>query len=370
MKSARIVIFPADPLKAPVCMTIGDKSTGPGWRKLHPGDGEEDQDLWTVLVVPGIEVTARWLHLPTRSEKQALAAARMQMEDELALETEALHLALGPLEKDGYRLVVTVSHEQMRAWIDRAQLYGLKPDILIPDHLGLPEPANGETVAAQMADGVAIVRGPRLAFSCDNDLLPVLLQDRKVMRCNQAAVEGMITEGVFTPALNLLQGEYAVRRHGPFTNRNLIRLAILAGLLLASPVLMHIGQAIHLYMSAQRLQGESAAAAASVMGSKAPVQDPVSSLQGRLRQLDMVSGGPAGRIALFYAAVEVTGDVQLESLTVASDGTLQASLRHAAAADIDKLVAALGRNGIEMRKESSREDAGLMVSDVRLVARP
>jgi len=350
-------------------MTIGDKGTIPGWRKLHPGDGGEDLDQWTVLIVPGIEVTARWLHLPTRSEKQALAAARMQMEDELALETEAVHLALGPLEKDGYRLTVAVSHQQMQAWTNSAQLHGLKPDVLIPDHLALPEPENDETVAGQVADGVAIARGPRLAFCCDSDLLPVLLKDRQATQCNQAEIEGMITEGALRPAVNLLQGVYAVRRHGRFTSRNLIRLATLAGLLLMSPVLMQIGHAIQLHMSAQRLQDESAAAAASAMGSEAPVQDPVAALQGRLRQLDMVSGGLAGRMALLYTELEATGEVQIESLTVASDGILQASLRHAAAADVDKLTAALSRKGIEVRKESSREDAGLMVSDVRLGAR-
>jgi len=369
MKTARIVIYPSDPQKALVCTTIGEPRTMPGWRKLHPGDAESS-DLWTVMVVPGIEVTARWLHLPTRSEKQALAAARMQMEDELALGTQALHLALGPLEQDGFRLVVSVSREQMQAWLDGARQHGLEPDLLIPDHLTLPEPADAQTLAAQMPDGVAIVRGPRLAFCCDSDLLPMLLKDVTATSTSQPALERMITQGALAPPVNLLQGEFGVRRRGGFLTGNRVRLAVMAGLLLISPVLIQIGQAVHLHISAQRLKAESAVAAASVLPAGAAVQNPVQALQDRFRQLDLTSSGPAGRIALLFSTLEAAGGIQLESLTVMSDGMLQVSLRHPVAEDIDKLGIALAGNGIEMRKVSSREDSGVMVSDVRLGGRP
>lgn len=369
MKSARIVIYPSDPQKALVCTTIGEPGTMPGWRKLHPGDAESS-DLWTVMVVPGIEVTARWLHLPTRSEKQALAAARMQMEDELALGTQALHLALGPLEQDGFRLVVSVSREQMQAWIDGARQHGLEPDVLIPDHLTLPEPADAQTLAAQMPDEVAIVRGPRLAFCCDSDLLPVLLKDVAPTTASPPQLERMITQGALTPPVNLLQGEFAVRRRGPFLAGNRLRLGVLAGLLLISPVVMQIGQAVHLQISAQQLKAQSAAAAASVLPAGTVVQNPVQALQDRFRQMDLASGGPAGRIARLFSTLEAADGVQLESLTVASDGMLQASLRHPMAQDIEKLGVALRGTGIEMRKVSSRDESGVMVTDVTMGGRP
>ncbi len=341
----------------------------PGWRKLHPGDAKSS-DLWTVMVVPGIEVTARWLHLPTRSEKQALAAARMQMEDELALGAQALHLALGPLEQDGFRLVVSVSREQMQVWIDSARQHGLEPDVLIPDHLTLPEPVDGQTLAALMPDWVAIVRGPRLAFCCDSDLLPVLLKDVAPTTASPPQLERMITQGALTPPVNLLQGEFAVRRRGGFLTGNRLRLAVLAGLLLISPVLIQIGQAVHLHISAERLKAQSAAAAASVLPAGAAVQNPVQALQDRFRQLDLAAGGPARRIARLFSTLEAAGGVQIESLTVASDGVLQASLRHPMAQDIEKLGVALRGNGIEMRKVSSRDESGVMVTDVALGGSP
>ncbi len=369
MKRARIVIYPSDPQKALVCTTIGEPGTMPGWRKLHPGDAGSS-DLWTVMVVPGIEVTARWLHLPTRSEKQALAAARMQMEDELALGSQALHLALGPLEQDGFRLAVSVSREQMQAWVDGARQHGLEPDVLIPDHLTLPEPADAQTLAAQMPDGIAIVRGPRLAFCCDSDLLPMLLKDVAATTASPPVLERMITQGALAPPINLLQGDFAARRRGPFLAGTGMRLMVLAGLLLISPVVMQIGQAVHLHILAQRLKAQSVAEAASVLPAGAAVQNPVQALQDRFRQLDLASGGPAGRIALFFSTLEAAGDIQLESLTVASDGMLQVSLRHPRAQDIEKLDVALRGNGIEMRKVSSRDESGVMVTDVTLGGRP
>jgi hypothetical protein len=107
-----------------------------------------------------------------------------------------------------------------------------------------------------------------------------------------------------------------------------------------------------------------------VLPAGAAVQNPVQALQDRFRQLDLTSGGPAGRIALLFSTLEAAGGIQLESLTVMSDGMLQVSLRHPVAEDIDKLGVALAGNGIEMRKASSREDSGVMVSDVRLGGRP
>src|SRR5690606_29158603 len=108
---------------------------------------------------------------------------------------------------------------------------------------------------------------------------------------------------------------------GRLLGRNRIRTMLLAGLLLATPVLMNLGQALQLHISAQRLRTESAAVAASVlpkgMAQGTFAQDPLPVLQERLRQLDLASGGgPAGRIAKFFSALESLADIQLEGLTV------------------------------------------------------
>src|SRR5690606_23287476 len=142
------------------------------------------------------------------------------------------------------------------------------------------------------------------------------------------------------PSVNLLQGDFAVRRQGRWLERGPVRLALLAGLLLASPVLITLGQALQLYVSAQGLRVESAAQAASVLPREASggasARDPVPALREQLRQRDLASGGgPVGQVAALFSALESMADIQLEGLTVTADGALRVSLRHATAADLD-----------------------------------
>src|SRR5688572_20361081 len=124
MKTMRIVILPQEPQRPPLCLTVDEDGTA-AWRKLHADDTAQSPQTWTALVVPGIEAAARWLHLPTRNAGQALAAARLQWEDEVALGSDGLHLSLGPMEEDGYRLVVAVSRERMRDWLEEARQLGV-----------------------------------------------------------------------------------------------------------------------------------------------------------------------------------------------------------------------------------------------------
>jgi general secretion pathway protein L len=368
MKTMRIVILSQEPQKAPLCLTL-DEDGAAAWRKLHADDVAERRPVWTALVVPGIEAAARWLHLPTRNAGQALAAARLQWEDEVALDVEDLHLALGPLEEDGHRLVVAVSRQRMQDWLEEARQHGIDPGLVIPDHLALAWQAHGvaedgEVLAAWTPEGVVIVRGRRLAFACDNDMLPVLLADRPVKNCDPAIAAGLMAEGLRDPAVNLLQGEFAPRRKDE--DSKWIRIAILAGLLLLSPVLLRLGEALDLHFAAGRLRAETLAAAQEAI----PIGtggDALAGLAQRARQLDLASGGgPAGRIAHFYAALEDAADVQLEDLRLTPDGGLAASLRHTSPGELEALAAALRRGGLAMTVESSRPDGGRHVSEIRL----
>jgi len=364
MNTMRIVILPQEPGKAPLCLTVDDSGTS-AWRKLHPDEAPDNGT--TALVVPGIEASARWLHLPTRQAAQALAAARLQWEDESALSDEALHLALGPLEEDGHRLAVAVARERMQVWLEEARAFGVEPDLVIPDHLALPEPLDGETQAARMPDGTAIVRGPRLAFACEIDMLPALLGERKVTSLDPALAARLMAQAVRHPAINLLQGAFAARRSEWHRDRRVLRIAILAGLLLLSPLLLRLGEGVHLHFAAQGLRSDSIAAAAQI----APGNDPVAALAERARRVELATGGgPAGAMTQLLAALEASADLQLEGMTVAHDGAVTASLRHASPAELDALAASLRSKGVVMAVAASRPDAGRTVSDIRLGGTP
>lgn len=367
MKTMRVVILSQEPQRAPLCLTVNEDGAA-AWCKLHAGDALEIGQAWTVLVVPGIEAVVRWQHLPTRNVGQALAAARLQWEDEVALGADGLHLALGALEEDGHRLVVAVSQERMQAWLEEARQHGVEPDLVIPDHLALPEPDDGDVLAAWTQEGGAIVRGRRLAFACENDMLPALLGDRPVKNCDPAGAARLMADSLRDPAVNLLQGEFAPRRQAG--DGRLVRIAILAGLLLLSPVLLRLGEALDLHFSAGRLRSETLAAAQQAVSAGAG-GDPIAALAQRARQLDLTSsGGPAGRIAHFYAALESRADIQLESLRLTQDGGFAMSLRHSSPAELESLAAALRPVGLSLAVEGTRPDGGRSVSEVRVGGAP
>jgi general secretion pathway protein L len=360
MNIMRIVILPQEQGKAPLCLTMDDSGTT-AWRRLHPGEAWDGGP--TTLVVPGIEVSARWLHLPTRHAAQALAAARLQWDDESALPSEALHLALGPLEEDGHRLAVAVARERLQSWLEDARQAGVVPDLVIPDHLALPEPLDGETQAARMPDGTAIVRGPRLAFACEIDMLPALLGERPVKSLDPTLAARLMAQAVRHPAINLLQGAFAARRSEWHRDRRMLRIAILAGLLLLSPFLLRLGEGLVLHFAAQGLRSDSVAAAAQI----APGKDPVASLAERARRVDLAGGGgPASAMAQLLAALEAHADLQLEGMTVQDDGAVTAMLRHASPAELEALAASLRTRGVAMTVAASRPDAGRTVSDIKL----
>jgi general secretion pathway protein L len=364
MKDMRIVILSQEPQKAPLCLTLDEEGTA-AWRKLHP----EDEVEWrgrTALVVPGIEATARWLHLPTHNMAQALAAAQLQWEDETALGADALHLALGPLEADGHRLAVAVSRERVQAWLDEARRHGVEPDLVIPDHLALPEPEDDQTLMAGMPDGIAILRARRLAFACESGMLPALLGDRAVTACDPAAAARLMATGVTQPAVNLLQGEFSPRRKELYRDRRYLRAAILAALLLLSPVLLQLGDALRLHFATGALRAETLAVAEAAVPASAG-GDAIAALMQRARQLELASGGgSAGRIAHFYAALESRPDIQLESLKLTPEGGLAASLRHTLPGELESLAAALRPAGLTLVVEGTRLDGGRSVSDIRL----
>src|SRR5690606_6630842 len=112
----------------------------------------------TVVAVPGEAVRTLWLELPACTPVQALAAARILLQEHLAGDVDGLHIALAP-PGDGPRLLGATSHAQMQAWRQRCQALGVVADVLVPDHL-LPADAGGDVLQVLVHDGIWLVRGP------------------------------------------------------------------------------------------------------------------------------------------------------------------------------------------------------------------
>lgn len=369
MKRTRLIFLPEDPQAAPGYLLLNEFGE-PVARGIQALQAETPAaPTIVVLVVPGADAVARWLQLPGRNDLQVRAAARLLLEDEQALD-EPVHLALGAVEADGERLVVSVAERRMQAWMDAARLHGLAPDVVIPDHLLLPEPEDDGVVVADLGGRLA-VRGRRLAFTAEPELAPVILADRVCHPVTGAeAVERLLADGVGRWPVDLLQGDFAPRDKALPARRDLIRIGALAAALALSPLVLDAAQALRLTLAARTIEHQTAAEAAAVLPRGVPINDPAVQAAERLQRLELAAGGgPAGLAAQLFRHLQRLDQAQVEGLIVSPDGALRATISHVNYSDIELLSDGLRSEGVSLREEATREEGGRIVSDVILGVR-
>ncbi|WP_395670998.1 type II secretion system protein GspL [Phenylobacterium sp.] len=369
MKRTRLVFAPGRPQDPPTYLLLDEAGNAVGRGEQPVQSDPALTPTRVLLVVPGVEVAARWLHLPTRSEAQARAAAALMLEDDAAFADEPLHLAVGPLEADGHRLVAAVAESRLRSWLDLARTYGLDPDAVVADHLLLPQPLDERPVAIQLGETLA-VRGERLAFAAEPDMVELLAGGEVEVLDGETAVR-QLAEGAEGLPLDLRQGPFAPADGATPPPRQMIRAAILAGLLLLSPAILDGVQAVRLNLAAGRLEAETTARAAAILPKGTALNEPAVQVEAAVARAELASGGgPAGLAARLFTALSGIDGAQIDSLIVSEDGALRATLSHGNYSDVELLRDALARSGITSREEASREEGGRIVSDVILGVRP
>ena len=370
MTRTRIVLAPRTPDAAPHYLIVDLAGAVAARGEAPIGVARPSEPLREVLVVPGAEVSARWVHLPTRSHAQALAAARLHLADQLALAEEDLHVAIGPLEDDGYRLVVVTARRLLQGWLAGAALHGVFPDVVLPDHLMLPAPPEERLVGAFLG-GVMAVRGRRLALTLEPDLAALVLQGREIEMIDGAeAVEGALATAAADPVINLLQGEFDLGRESRLDWLNLKRAAMLGGALALSIPILFGAQVLRDHMAAVSLERQATRAAAAVLPQGQAIVDPAAQTRTRLHDLQLAAGGgPTALIAALFTALEGIGDSQLEGLVLSPDGSVRARISYGQISDVELFREAMGSAGVTAREEATQEEGARIVSDVILGAR-
>ncbi|MDO8900112.1 MAG: type II secretion system protein GspL [Phenylobacterium sp.] len=378
MNRTRIVIAGAAPDAEPTYLILDELGSVVGSGILQVQEPSALTPMRTVLVIPGADVLVRWAPIKAASEAQARGAALAQLEDQMT-SAAGVHVALGPQEADGQRLVVALSGARMQAWLDHAALHGVSPVLVIPDCLALPEPPSdpldnpeGPPVIITAEFGPLIaVRGQRLAFTGEPDLVTTIVGARPATALAGPALERAMANMAASPAINLLQGAFDPDRREPLGRRDLRRAAILAAVLLVSPLILWAAQAGADHVRARQAEARAEAKVAALLAEGETITDPAVQAQARLDALALVAGGGAsGLAAQLFAAVEPMDQVQVESLIIMPDGAARAALSHAAYADGESLAQALQAAGLTVRVEGSREESGRVISDVILGARP
>lgn len=370
MNRTRIVIAGHTPEAEPAYLILDELGSVVGRGVLAVQDGSALAPLRTVLVIPGADVLVRWLPLRAGSEAQARAAALAALEDQLAA-PEGAHAAVGPADAEGLRPCAIIAASRLQAWLDYARLHGLSADAVIPDGLALPAPENDDAVFTAAFGETLAVRGARLAFSGEPELVEAVAAGRPQTRLEGPALERALAEGAASPALNLLQGAYDPNRQTELGWRDLRRVAALAAAVLLSPLIIWGAQAAVFHLRAERTEARAEAKLAAVLPEGTAITDVAVQAEAALAQAGLSQGGGAiGLAAILLGALEPLDQAQLESLIVMPDGTARAAVSVAAYSDTEALASALQAQGLSMREEGSREEAdGRVIADIILGAR-
>ncbi len=373
MNRTRIVIAGPAPEAEPAYLILDELGSVVGRGVLPIQDAEALTPMRNVLVIPGADVLVRWAMVKAGSEPQARGAALALLEDQLTSVAGA-HVALGPVEADGQRLIAVLSAARMQAWLDSAALHGVTPDLVIPDCLALPAPAEDQDGGRQVFTAAfgpfTAVRGDRLAFTGEPDLVGVILDQGAVQALAGSALERALADMAGRPAVNLLQGAFDPHRRAPLGRRDLRRAAVLAAVLLISPLALWAAAAAADHMRALQAEARAEAKVAALLPPGEAVTDPAAQAQARLDALSLASGGGAsGMAARLFAAVEPMDQVQVESLIIMPDGLARAALSHAAHSDGEGLAQALQAQGLSVQVDGSRDEGGRVISDIILGVR-
>ncbi|MFZ4687903.1 MAG: type II secretion system protein GspL [Polymorphobacter sp.] len=313
----------------------------------------------TIAVVPGDAVVLHWVELPVLTPAQGAAAARQLAADVSAAPIEATHVALGPVEADGWRALALVDSAIMHGWLARLAAAGVEADRMVPAPLLLPLPAaDGVSVAEHQ--GQWLLRGARLALAAEPGLATLLVGDQVL---HPVTLETGLAMRLAAPLLDLRQGEFARLQLWRPAPARLRRLALLALALLVAVLGVQVAALLRHSFAADRMELQLADAARSVLPRGTIVTDPRAQVAARLASLGGDGAGLAQLAAPLLTAIEARPAVTLVSLGYAADTGMTATLA-APAADGEAIAAAMTAAGLDATLGNARDDNGLALVDL------
>ncbi|MCC4619205.1 type II secretion system protein GspL [Xanthomonas cassavae CFBP 4642] len=318
----------------------------------------------SVLVVPGADVQLRWMALPGRSMAQSVAAARLQLAEHLAVDVQALHVAIATQpEADGMHLVAAVDTVVMQHWLERAAGVGIVPDAVVPECLLLAVPAAEQPPTLLQWDGRWLLRGPRLACSLEPPLAQVLIAALPIAPAlpldpdPQRVIAQFARHAAIAP-IDLRQQGFAVvtRQRAGLRRRTL---TLLVALLLLSPVLLVLAQTLRYEIGAQLLQRRTAA----LLGK----DDPQGPSDAAAAQASAATPDAfASRLATVFSAVESVPGVELDVLAYHHAGAIRIAVLHADAAQLQSVSSHLHAAGWQLQPSPGESRDGRLRTTLQL----
>lgn len=363
MKPVRLILMPALANEPAPFLVIRDGV--PAERgTLTPDQGVMPEPMRTVAIVPGTDVTVRWLDLPVGGAAQQRAAALWLLKSELATSTDRMIVALGPVPASGApRLVAVTSAALLQAWTDYLEALGVRADALIPDALTLPEPGVDDALVSVAFGAHTALRGRGFAASVQADLLDLVAGSRRIDPIlDPGEVEQALIDAALSPPVNLLSARENPQGAG---HGRWYRAGGLAAALLISPLVVLAAGAVRDDLSARADTDRAREEIARALPDLAREPDPILALHRRIRAAPP-PGGVVGATAGLFAAVEAVEGAELDLLIVDPEDGMKATLTHDNHGDVQAIDGLMRRAGLTLTETSTLEDRGRIVSDVTI----
>jgi len=265
--------------------------------------GDLEWDGLTYVMLPGEEVLLTQANIPSKQNRQILQALPFMVEENLAVDIDECHFAVGDRDENGLLNVAVILQERMTYWLAALDELSLKPDVLTIDLLSVPLTEG----CAIMADGnrVLIRTGSSQGLAIETKLLAStvnLLADKEhltfhvhgsqkesmalsISQINaEQATDIVIVELDYSPfetlcrnfnsgSINLLQGQFKIKQERA-TGVNIWRsVIILAASAFAFHIALLIGQGIFLDVKSKQAEADVQNLYASVFPKDRNVRD-------------------------------------------------------------------------------------------------
>lgn len=342
--SETIVLFPPTIEDEPYrWLRIADDAVvarGEGMPAPPPVDAEPPR---VVSVAPAEAVALHWAELPDRSLAQAIAAARIAVNEATAAPLADLHVAVGREDAAEERPIGVVGIDQMRAWLGALAAEGIDPDAVIPAPMLLPRPDQGY-VRADLA-GHGVVRGVTSGFADEARLTELVTGDNPPETLDRDAVEAAIVVAAAAPALDLRQGPFAKRRRRAIDWALIRRLGWLLLAIVIVTLLINIFRIIRTEIAAEGIEARTAMIAQQGLPAGTTITDPERQLAARLAGMRGGGLGFSRTAGAVFGAVQAVPGTEITALNFAENGALKVTVtaqNEAQANDLKNRIESLG----------------------------
>lgn len=321
-------------------LRLGDGAVAARGQGMPPS-GSDDR---TVAIAPAADVTLHWAELPSRSEAQALAAARLLAAEASLGASDALHVAIGAANAAGRRAVAVVSADRMTKWMAALAAQGIDPEAVIPAPLLLPEPEEGFLRADLGSE--TVLRGTESGFADEPGLAEALTHNRPVQLLEREALEAWVARAAMAPPLDLRQGIFARRRRRVALDwGEMRRLGWLAAAVLLVTLGIGLVQLLREDIGAAMLESRAEALARQGLKPGETVNDADRQLDDRLAGLRGPGVGFTRSAGAVFAAIRAVPESEATALSFDNRGALRVSIAtqgEGAANDLKHQIESMG----------------------------